>query len=169
MAALRERGGWIRPYDSESVRGVAVNRWGDTGLGIEDLSRLESGKVLHGVVDGRDYFIRLVREPDASEEEEVSRPMGAVVLRGTIVGADDSIYTPCSYDVEGCSFKGGGPDVEVGRLMSFRGKFTEQASRGDVVEARGTLEEVVSEGHTYHRVMLGRRGDYLFPVGLIDR
>jgi len=25
-------------------------------------------------------------------------------------------------------------------------------------------EEVVSGGLTYHRVMLGRRGDYLFPV-----
>lgn len=169
VRALREREGWVRPYDGESVRSVAVNRWGDTGLDIEELSTLESGKVLHGLVDGRDYFIRLVREPDASEEGEVSRPLGTVVLRGTVVGADDSIYTPCSYEVEGCSFKGGGPDVDVDRLVSFRGKFTEQAVEGDVVEARGTLEEVVSGGLTYHRVMLGRRGDYLFPVGLVDR
>lgn len=169
VRALREREGWVRPYDGESVRSVAVNRWGDTGLDIEELSSLESGKVLHGLVDGRDYFIRLVREPDASEEGEVSKPQGTVVLRGTVVGADDSIYTPCSYEVEGCSFKGGGPDVDVDRLVSFRGKFTEQAVEGDVVEARGTLEEVVSGGLTYHRVMLGRRGDYLFHVGLIDR
>ena len=169
VRALRGREGWVRPYDGESVRNVAVNRWGDTGLDLEELSTKESGKVLHGLVDGRDYFIRLVREPDASEEGEVSRPLGTVVLRGTVVGADDSIYTPCSYEVEGCSFKGGGPDVEVGQLVSFRGKFTEQAVEGDVVEARGTLEEVVSGGLVYHRVMLGRRGDYLFPVGLVDR
>ena len=169
VRALRGREGWVRPYDGESVRNVAVNRWGDTGLDLEELSTKESGKVLHGLVDGRDYFIRLVREPDASEEGEVSRPLGTVVLRGTVVGADDSIYTPCTYEVEGCSFKGGGPDVEVGQLVSFRGKFTEQAVEGDVVEARGILEEVVSGGLTYHRVMLGRRGDYLFPVGLVDR
>jgi len=169
VRALRKRESWVQPYDGESVRGVAVNRWGDTGLDIEKLSTLESGKVLHGLVDGRDYFIRLVREPDASEEGEVSRPLGTVVLRGTVVGADDSIYTPCSYEVEGCSFKGGGPDVDVERLVSFRGKFTEQASTGDVVEARGTLEEVASGDLTYHRVMLGRRGDYLFPVSLVDR
>jgi predicted nucleotidyltransferase len=164
VRALREREGWVRPYDGESVGVVAVNRWGDTGLDLEELSRLEAGKVLQGLVDGRDYFIRLVRESDASEEGETSRPMGTVVLRGTVVGASDSIYTPCSYEVEGCSFKGGGPDVDVARLVSFRGKFTEQAVEGDVVEARGTLEEVVSEGHIYHRVMLGRRGDYLLPV-----
>ena len=164
VRALREREGWVRPYDGESVRGVAVNRWGDTGLDIEELSALESGKVLHGLVDGRDYFIRLVRESDTSEEGEVSRPLGTVVLRGTVVGTDDSIYTPCSYEVEGCSSEGVGPDVDVDRLVSFRGKFTEQAVKGDVVEARGTLEEVVSGGLTYYRVMLGRRGDYMFPV-----
>jgi predicted nucleotidyltransferase len=164
VRALREREGWVRPYDGESVRSVAVNRWGDTGLVLEKLSRLEAEKVLHGLVDGRDYFIRLVREPDASEEGEASKPLGTVVLRGTVVGADDSIYTPCSYEVEGCSFKGGEPDVDVARLVSFRGKFTEQAFEGDAVEARGTLEEVVSGGFSYHRVMLGRRGDYLLPV-----
>lgn len=164
VRALREREGWVRPYDGDSVRSVAVNRWGDTGLDIEGLSTLESRKVLHGLVDGRDYFIRLVREPDASEEGEVSRPLGTVVLRGAVVDADDSIYTPCSYEVEGCSLEGDGPDVDVVRLVSFRGKFTEQALEGDVVEARGTLEEVVSGGLTYHRVMLGRKGDYLFPV-----
>ena len=169
VKALREMEGWIRPYDAEGVRSVTVDRWGDTGIDLEALSALESRKVLHGLVDGRDYFIRLVREPDAYEKGEVSRPLGAVVLRGTVVGADDSIYTPCSYDVEGCSFEGGGPSFDVVRLVSFRGKFTEQAVEGDVVEARGTLEEVASGSLTYHRVMLGRRGDYLIQIGLVDR
>lgn len=169
VRVLRGRESWIRPYDVENVRDVVHNRWGDTGLSLEGLSRLESGKVLHGLVDGRDYFIRLVREPDGSEEGEVSRPLGNVVLRGMVVGADDSIYTPCAYEVEACSLEGGGPDVEGGRLVSFRGKFTEQAAEGDVVEARGTLEEVVSGDLTHYRVMLGRRGDYMVPVSLVDR
>ena len=169
VRGLRGRESWVSAYDVEGVRAVTTSRWGDTGLGIDGLLALESGKALHGLVDGRDYFIRLVREPDASEEGEVSKPLGTVTLVGTISNADDSIFTPCTYEVEGCSFRGGGPGVDTLRLVSFRGKFTEQAVEGDVVEARGTLEEVTSAGGVYHRVMLGRRGDYLVPVGLVDR
>jgi predicted nucleotidyltransferase len=159
----------VEPYDFEGARGVAVARWGDTELDLRGLMELESRKVLHGLVDGRDYFIRLVREPDASEGEEISRPLGHVNLVGTVSNADDSIFTPCSSDVVGCSFKGPGPSVDVIRLVSFRGKFTEQAVAGEVIEARGTLEEVALGDSVYHRVMLGRRGDYLVPVDLVDR
>ena len=48
--------------------------------------------------------------------------------------------------------------------MSFRGKFTEQAKEGDVVEARGTLEEVEYSDRAIYRVILGGRGDHLVPI-----
>ena len=50
------------------------------------------------------------------------------------------------------------------QLLSYRGKFTEQAVKGDRVEVRGTLEEVVIEGQRLFRVILGRKGDYMIKL-----
>jgi len=53
--------------------------------------------------------------------------------------------------------------------MSYRGKFTEQAREGEVIEARGTLEKVEYRDRITHRLMMGGRGDYLIPAGMLDR
>ncbi|UCH57632.1 MAG: hypothetical protein JSV18_01555, partial [Candidatus Bathyarchaeota archaeon] len=81
LTGLREKEAWIRPYDKESVRTVARSRWGDTGLDLEWMGEIEARKVLHGLVDGRDYFVRLVLKPDEFAEELASQPLGRVELR----------------------------------------------------------------------------------------
>ena len=52
-------------------------------------------------------------------------------------------------------------------IVSFRGRFAEQAKRGEWVQARGTLERVLwANGRTSIRLTVGGRpGDYLrsFP------
>ena len=169
LSRLREKGTWIRPYDSGSVMGVVSNRWGDTGFDLVKFVPSETRKVLHGRVGDRDYFVRLVPNPLEIEEEVVSRPLERAVLRATVVDSGCSIYTPCTYFVEDCSTQGEGRGPEVTRLVSYRGKFTEQAREGEVVEARGTLEEVEYRDHTTLRLMMGGRGDYLIPAGILDR
>jgi predicted nucleotidyltransferase len=160
LKRLREELGWVKPYDDSTVQPVLEARWGDTGLGLEPLRGVEKAKMLHGLVCGRDYFMRLIRD---REEDEASRPMGAVTVRAKVTDAEGAIYTPCLYRVEGAEAQG----HEVAELLSFRGKFTEMAVEGDVVEAHGTLE-VVGVGVKRYRVVLGGRGDYLVPVRLLD-
>jgi len=157
---LREELSWVNPYDDSTVQPVLEARWGDTGLSLETFRGVEKAKVLHGLVSGRDYFIRLIRDREA---DEASRPLGAVTVRATVADAEGSIYTPCIYRVVGAETQG----HAVTELLSFRGKFTEMAVEGDVVEARGTLEEV-GGGEKRYRVVLGGRGDYLVPVRLLD-
>jgi predicted nucleotidyltransferase len=169
LRRLRESPEWIRPYDSETVMGVVSNRWGDTGIDLEKYISREVGKVLHGLVDDREYFVRLVLKPWEYERERISRPLGRAVLRATIDESGCSIFTPCIYRVENCSYVDQGRKPGVIRLVSYRGKFTEQAEEGDLVEARGTLEEVYYKDRTIYRLMLGGRGDYLVPVGMLDR
>jgi predicted nucleotidyltransferase len=54
------------------------------------------------------------------------------------------------------------PDtMEVVELVSYRGKFTEQAVKGDRVKFRGRVEEALYPSGTRCRIMLGGRGDYL--------
>jgi len=160
---LRETGGWITPYDEKTVLEITKARWGDTGLDIDALSRIEMKKVLHGLVSGKDYFIRLVKKTGEIEAEVASKPLHKVNVRTRIAEAEDSIFTPCVYEVADCTL----PDDKskpITELTSFRGKFTEQATVGEVVEARGTLEEVTYSDRIVYRVQMGRSGDYLMPV-----
>ena len=162
LRRLREGCEWISPYDRRTVGKVLRARWGDTGLDLERLWDIEIGKALHGLVSGRDYFVRLVKGPE--ESEALSRPLGKMRLRAVVIDARDSIFTPCTYGVSDCIMLNGARLREVSELVSFRGKFTEQAREGDAIEARGTLEEVTRGSGTTYRVMLSAKGDYLIPI-----
>jgi predicted nucleotidyltransferase len=169
LRKLRISRDWIRPYDSETVKEVTTNRWGDTDLDQRKMSELEKRKILHGLVDGRDYFVRLVRKPGELEQEIASKPLGKTVFRAEITDAEESIFTPCTYHIESHPHVEGATKYDITRLVSYRGKFTEQAREGDVVEARGNVEEVAYRHGTKFRLMLGGRGDYLFPIRPSDR
>lgn len=169
LRRLREKKGWIVPYDERTVEGIVKARWGDTGLDLDKLRSIEMGKILHGLVYGIDYFMRLVKRPEEMEAERASRPLGKVRLRAVVIGASDSIFTPCTYHVKDCVPLDAFFRYEVSELVSFRGKFTEQAGEGDAVEARGTLEEATYTDRTVYRVVMGARGDYLVPIEFLDR
>jgi predicted nucleotidyltransferase len=169
LRSLRREAEWLNPYDAETVREATRSRWGDTGLVLERLGAIEARKILHGLVDGTDYFVRLVREPGEFEKGISSRPLGKVTLRATVKGSGASIFTPCTYEIDDCSYRGSYDWSEPSELVSFRGKFTEQVGEGDRVEANGTLERVDYGERTVYRVMLGGRGDYLVPITLLNR
>jgi predicted nucleotidyltransferase len=168
LSRLRGEHEWLKAYERETVAGVLENRWGDTGLDRANLAELECRKLLHGLVEGRDYFVRLVREP-SQDTEAASKQLGRAVVRAEVAEADDSIYTPCTYIVEGSRILDPSHRYEVVRLMSYRGKYTEQVEVGEEVEARGTLEEVTCRGRRSYRLILGSRGDYLLPTSFLDR
>lgn len=161
LRRLREEVGWVKPYDDSAVQPVLEARWGGAGIGLEKLRGVEKAKVLHGLVHGRDYFMRLIRD---YEEDDASRPLGVVTVRARVTDAEGSIYTPCLYRVEGAEAQG----HAVTELLSYRGKFTEMAEESEAVEARGTLEAAVRGGERRHRMVLGGWGDYLVPVRLLD-
>jgi len=164
LIELRRETNWVTAYDEMNVGDVVRSRWGDSGLDLNRLDSLEIKKVLHGRVDGRDYFFRLLRLPHEVEAEENSRPLGIVRLRATITDAEGAIYSPCNYGIEDGEYLDTCGYPIASELLSYRGKFTEQAKEGDIVEARGTLEETVINGERSFRVVLGRKGDYLIPV-----
>ena len=169
LERLRQSVEWIAPHGSESVGEVTRSRWRDTGLDLEGLAAIEARKILHGLVDGTTYFMRLVRGPEELEKEVSSRPLGKVTLRATVKDDRASIFTPCTYEIEDCINLGSHGRPEPSELTSYRGKFTEQAEEGERVEVRGTLERVDYGDRTTYRVMLGGRGDYLVPLYILDR
>ncbi|HHL41801.1 hypothetical protein DRO31_02745 [Candidatus Bathyarchaeota archaeon] len=158
LKKLRQNMEWITGYDSLSVEDVLVSRWGKTGLDLEKLRTIECRKILHGRVFGVDYFIRLLREKDKS----TSIPLKSVTIRAKVTDSSESIYTPCTYRVQSMS-----NEYPVVELKSYRGKFTEQVEKNDIVEVNGILEKVTRDAEVFFRIILGRAEDYLVSVDLI--
>jgi len=162
LRRLRERGLLSELPPDEALK-VAEMRWGGTGLDLHRLAELERAKLLHGLIGGVPYYVRLVPNPHEFEAPDPSRPIGEATIRGVVVDDALSIYTPCRYGVKA--------EVEgerVEELVSYRGRFTEQVWRGEQFEARGILEEVHSLKGVYHRLMMRRRGDYLIPLRILE-
>jgi predicted nucleotidyltransferase len=157
---LRSIEDWVSPYDADSIELVLKSRWGDTGLDLDRLRAVECDKVLHGLVYGVDYFIRLL----ADEDNSTSIPIKTAIISATVTDASHGIFTPCTYRIEKALISGESSYYPISELKSYRGKFTEQVRAGDEIQARGTLEKVTHCNATYYRLILGGKGDYLIPV-----
>ncbi len=116
------------------------------------------------MVDETDYFIRLILSPEDLEKEVYSKPVKKIELETVIENDSGKIFTPCIYGIsENFEFKQG-KNIEISQIISFRGRFTEQAKKGDAVKVRGTLEKVRLPNETKYRVVLGDEGDLLLPI-----
>ncbi len=172
LQEMRERGKFLRPYEGKDALRMAEFRWNETGLPLEKLAELESRKVLHGLVNERDFFMRLVKRPvDIGSRFEDFRYVSGerTKMRARVSDAGESIFTPNRYAVEDVP-RPDGDFPEIESLVSYRGRFTEQASEGEKIEALGTVEKVIYRGEEeYYRLVLGHPEDYLVPTSFFTR
>jgi predicted nucleotidyltransferase len=167
LSALRNKTEGFRAYNREEVEKVARSRWGDTGIDPRKFLDTEIKKVLHGFFFQTEYFVRLIGEP--RDTESSSKPVHKTTCRGIISEDKDSIFTPCRYGLRELTVIDPKGSLDLSELLSYRGKFTEQAKKDDFVEFRGTLEEYILNDEKRYRVVLGTSGDYLVPAETFDR
>lgn len=138
-------------------------RWGSLVEYYNTLREIEREKILQGVFETHQFFIRLVKR-----RQDVTESFGQIVSKNSelkevqclILDDRESIFTPCVYIVESLDFP------ELKQIISFRGRFTEHVSKGDSVKAKGRLESVVdtSTGEKYQQLVLGENPtDYMIP------
>ena len=169
---LDEPGGEVRRLNEEEMRELYASRSQDTPMGFKDFARLEGRKVIQGRFRGCEYFIRFVkacpelcRRASAKVGESYGdrryTSLGQAEIEATVADASEAIFTPCTYRIEDVQFVGAQHVAPLpGEIVSFRGRFCEQARAGEKVIAKGKLERVVlREGEAYHRLLLGGRGD----------
>ncbi|MFW9973670.1 MAG: nucleotidyltransferase domain-containing protein [Candidatus Thorarchaeota archaeon] len=138
-------------------------RWGEHKSFKSILRIIEQAKILQGLFEGYHFFVRLVKNPsdiDYSFDDISFQMKGQQLISGKIVENIDSIFTPCEYLVECREF----PDLR--KLISYRGRFTEQISKDASFEALGRLETVNNhkEKKQYMQLVLGEQpSDYLIP------
>ena len=149
----------VKLYDRQDLRTLFDFRSKDTHMKFEDFVRTESRKVLQGKFKGRDYFIRCLKDWNEVAETYGAicyKPVGKATISATIVDDSQMIFTPCTYQVEGVHIVKGKNFQLPREVVSFRGRFCEQARNGERIIARGMIESLKGAGELEHfRLLVG--------------
>jgi hypothetical protein len=164
---LGEPSSGVERLNQKELEELYTSRSQDTPMSFEDFTQLESRKVIQGRFRSRGYFIRFVKTLSEVGERYGDRrytPLGlAAGIEATVTDASEAIFTPCVYKIEDAQLIATQHAASLPReIASFRGRFCEQAKEGERILARGKIERVVTrEGESYHRLLLGRPGDFM--------
>jgi predicted nucleotidyltransferase len=158
---LEDRKSPVKRYNLRELKELFDFRSKDTAMRFEDFVRTDSRKALQGKFMGRDYFVRFVKDWNEVEEQYgtiLYEPVGYTTIKAKIVDDSEAIFTPCRYKIENVEVLEGSHVEPIEEIVSFRGRFCEQAKSGEVVIAQGKVERLQRERHREHfRLLLGNK------------
>lgn len=160
MQNLLKSGQKISRYEIEGLKSLYQFRVKDTIMPFEEFVKHESRKSLQGMFDGKDVYIRCIKDWDEIEEnygEIMYKPEGYAKIRAKIIDDSESIFTPCIYKVKDVELIEGKMLNKLREIASFRGRFCEQAKNGETVIAQGKIERVIAPKEDHFRILLGSR------------
>jgi hypothetical protein len=156
----------LKAYSAEELQELFKFRVKDTQTSFEDFVRTESRKVLQGKFKKRDYFMRFVKDWNEIKAEYGAtryKNVGYAKIKAVVKDDSEAIFTPCSYKIKNVeTFEG--VRFQIEEIVSFRGRFCEQARTGETVIAQGKVERVVDnwQNREYFRLLLGNKpSDYM--------
>ena len=145
--------------DDRGLEELYAQRVQDTHIEFQEFAALEKQKVNQGIFRERPYFIRFVKEAHeagGNYGQQRYTPLGRAAIKASIADDQDAIFTPCLYRLSGVRILEGPQVSNLNEIVSFRGRFCEQARPGDSVRAEGTLERIHnSTGDIRYRLLLG--------------
>lgn len=154
----------LRPHAPEDLVAIAAAHGADTPMADADFSRLQARKVNECAFGRRQVFFRFVKRPGEAAERYGDvryEPLGRAVIRARVLDAREAMFTPCGYAVGDVTVEDG-PAERPDTVVSFRGRFADQAREGEWVTARGTVERVTpAHGPSTARLTVGAPGDLL--------
>jgi predicted nucleotidyltransferase len=154
--------------DEQGDEALYAERVTDTKMAFADFVTVERQKINQGAYRGRPYFIRFVLTPEEVTERYGERrytAVGRALVAATVIEASEAIFTPCRYGLADVQTLDGAQIVGLHEIVSYRGRFCEQARVGDRVQVRGLVEKVETEaGAHWYRMLLGNTAeDTLLP------
>ena len=159
----------LRRPRGEELAAIHATHREDTPLSAADFARLQAGKVNEGRFAGRPYFVRFVKLPaevSARYGDPRFAPAGRALVEARVVDDRDALFTPCRYALRDVRLLEGPHVADLSEVVSFRGRFADQARAGQRVRARGVLERVVwrERAETTRLVVGGQPGDFLLGL-----
>ena len=136
-------------------------------MSFEDFVLVESRKGFQGKFMGTDYFVRFVkdwREIGEQYGDVCFKNSGYAKITAKIADSTESLFTPCIYKLQEVNVVEGPKLKPICEIVSFRGRFCEQAVDGEGVEAQGKVELVTNTetGGEHYRLILGNKpSDYM--------
>jgi predicted nucleotidyltransferase len=164
---LKDDASKFKPYSREELQALFDFRSKDTIMSFEDFARVERRKAFQGMFDGTDYFIRFVKDWSQISEQYGDicyKNSGYAKITATIADDSEALFTPCAYRIENVKVVEGPKLQPILEIASFRGRFCEQARKGEAVTAQGKVEHVTDKrkDQEYYRVILGNKpSDYM--------
>ncbi|MBN1784996.1 MAG: hypothetical protein JW815_04600 [Candidatus Bathyarchaeota archaeon] len=151
----------VEAYNRDGLRELFDFRSKDTNVSFEDFVRTDSRKVSHGKFMNKHFFIRFVKNLNEISEQYGSiiyKPEGNAKIKATIANDSEALFTPCTYKLVNVQTIEGSKTEPIEEIVSFRGRFCEQAKSGETVIAEGKVERVQKEGKCDHfRLLLGNK------------
>jgi len=165
LRRLLSEGKSFKRLDQARVRELFEFRATETPMSYEKFVEQERRKVIQGLYKGYVYFIRFVKDFNEVGEvygERRCKGLGSARIKALVIDDSESLFTPCTYKVKCLEVVEGKVDPAILReVTSFRGRFAEQAVKGEIIEVEGRLEEVHFRGSRYQRVVVGAAGDFM--------
>jgi len=151
----------VSAYSLNDLKRLYEFRSKDTRMGFEDFLEMERRKFLQGRFKDRDFFIRLILDWDEVDDkygDRLYRPVGYAKIEAKVEDDADSIFTPCRYGISEVTALEGANVPFLKEIVSFRGRFCEQARKGETVITQGKVEKVIEKNGTqYFRLILGAK------------
>jgi predicted nucleotidyltransferase len=164
---LKDPPSQFKPYSQNELRTLFEFRSKDTIMTFEDFARVEKRKAFQGKYAGTDYFIRFVKdwsEVDEQYGDICYENAGYVKISATITDTSEALFTPCSYQIENVEVLEGPRMEPIREIASFRGRFCEQANKGEKITVQGKVERVTDKrrNRIHYRVLIGNKpADYM--------
>src|ERR1035437_9316070 len=134
------KSGTISHLDPQGMEALYTERSGDTQMDYEDFFRSERDKVNQGRFCDRVYFLRFLKEPEETGViygDHRYTPLGRVEIQATVTDDHDAIFTPCCYSLADVRILHGSSTNHIREIVSYRGRFCDQARVGDPIQASG--------------------------------
>jgi predicted nucleotidyltransferase len=164
---LKDGESHLKPYSRRELQALFDFRSKDTIMSFEDFAQVERRKAFQGMFDRTDYFIRFVKDWCQVNEhygDVCYKNSGYAKITATIADDSEALFTPCTYKIENVKVVKGPKLKPIVEIASFRGRFCEQAQKGEAVTAQGKIEHVTDKRqyYEYYRIILGNKPtDYM--------
>ena len=166
-ALLKDDAAGFKRYTRGELQALFDFRSKDTIMGFEDFAQVGRRKAFQGMYEGTDYFIRFVKDWNQVTEQygdTCYKNAGYAKITATIADDSEALFTPCTYRIENVTVAEGAKLSPIREIVSFRGRFCEQARTGETVTAQGKVEHVTDKrnGKAHYRIILGNKpSDYM--------
>ena len=148
----------LKHYDEFDIKNLYKARGMEKSMSFNAFFYHERRKFLEGKFKGKDFFVRCIKDWNEIKESYgkcIYREVGNTVLKAKIEDSSEAIFTPSKYKIKETYILEGDRKKIPLEIVSFRGRFCEQAFENEKVMARGKLEKVLTKNEEFFRLVIG--------------